>query len=168
MYESKLSLINDSHTLFPGTMPTFCAQRSYCDFVVWTKEDIHVERIYPNESFWVENVSKVKHFFVSSVLPELVGKFFSWASNVSSKQLDRSDESAASSSDNANLEKVYCYCRRPEEGAMVGCDNHSCPYEWFHLTCLKLTSMPKSKYWYCPDCRQLSDFRRKRSGKHSY
>ena len=87
------------------------------------------------------------------------GKFFSRTSNASSKQLDRSDDPAVSSSDNANSEKIW---------DMVGCDNHSCPYEWFHLTFLKLTSLPKSKYWYCPDCRQLSDFRQKRSEKHSY
>ena len=55
----------------------FCTQRSYCDFVVWTEKDVHIERIYPDESFWLENVSRVKHFFVTSILPELIGKFYS-------------------------------------------------------------------------------------------
>ena len=32
---------------------------------------------------------------------------------------------------------------------MVGYDNPTCAYEWFHLTCLELMSQPKSKYWYC-------------------
>ena len=59
----------------------------------------------------MENVSKMKQFSVSSVLPQLVGKFFSRTSNVSSKQLDRSDEPAVSSSDNASLEKILGYGR---------------------------------------------------------
>ena len=40
----------------------FCTQRNYCDFVVWTKKDVNVERIYPNESLWLENVSRVKNY----------------------------------------------------------------------------------------------------------
>ena len=27
----------------------FCANRAFCDFVLWTNEDIHIERIYPDE-----------------------------------------------------------------------------------------------------------------------
>ena len=26
----------------------FCTQRSYCDFVVWTEKDVHIQRIYPD------------------------------------------------------------------------------------------------------------------------
>ena len=25
---------------------------------------------------------------------------------------------------------------------MVGCDNPGCPYQWFHLECLRLKSVP--------------------------
>jgi hypothetical protein len=49
---------------------------------------------------------------------------------------------------------VYCYCQQEEYGRMVGCDNNDCPYEWFHLDCLKLKALPKSSKWYCPDCRK--------------
>ena len=38
---------------------------------------------------------------------------------------------------------------------MVGCDNHNCPYQGFHLSCLKLPKPPKGKIWYCPDCHKL-------------
>ena len=57
-------------------------------------------------------------------------------------------------------EKLYCYCRGPEEGDIVGCacDNRNCQYEWFHLTCLGLSTLPIKKNWYCPDCRKLSQF----------
>lgn len=35
-------------------------------------------------------------------------------------------------------------------------------YQWFYTECLGLKSMPKSKFWYCPDCRKLPKFKRKR------
>uniref|UniRef100_A0A1X7VIP4 PHD-type domain-containing protein n=1 Tax=Amphimedon queenslandica TaxID=400682 RepID=A0A1X7VIP4_AMPQE len=57
----------------------------------------------------------------------------------------------------------YCCCDGPEEGSMVGCNNPSCVYQWFHLhvDCLGLESEPTSKHWYCPDCRNLPAFQRK-------
>ena len=56
---------------------------------------------------------------------------------------------------------AICYCRGGEHGQMVGCDNDDCPYQWFHLDCLKLTAFPKSKTWYCPQCQK------RRRGKYS-
>ena len=58
----------------------FCTQRSYCDFVVWTEKGVYIERIYPDETFCLETVSRVKHFFITSILPELIGKFYSQTS----------------------------------------------------------------------------------------
>ena len=54
----------------------FCSQKKYADLVMWTKEDVHIERIYPDDEFWVDKVSRVKLFFENSILPELLGKFF--------------------------------------------------------------------------------------------
>ena len=153
----------------------FCTQRNYCDFVVWTEEDIHFECIYPDESFWIENVTRVKQFFNAASLPELVGKFHSRGSESGStpnSPVESLSQSAVdptstpspltpSTSDTAK----FCYCQGPGEGDMVGCDNPSCAYEWFHLRCLKLVSLPTSKHWYCPDCRKLSCFKRKKSKK---
>ena len=39
----------------------------------------------------------------------------------------------------------YCYCRGPEEGTMIACDNPDCPIEWFHTKCLRLHTLPKGK-----------------------
>ena len=49
----------------------------------------------------------------------------------------------------------FCYCGGPEEGDMVACDGKSCKYSWFHITCLRLKSLPKTKSWFCPDCKVL-------------
>ena len=148
----------------------FCTQRNYCDFVLWTEEDVHFERIYPDESFWMENISRVKQFFNAAILPELMGKFYSRGSESGStpksqvesqSAVDPTSTSSLLSLSTGDMAK-FCYCQGPEEGDMVGCDNPSCQYEWFHLRCLKLVSLPTSKYWYCPDCRKLPCFKRKR------
>ena len=131
---------------------------------MYTKEDLHVERINPNPAFVEENLVKVKHFFDVAVLPELIGRWFSRPTE--SKSLSLACESSPSActsgsaqtpdADNPELEKtkLYCYCKQGEYGEMVGCDNTSCKYQWFHLDCLKLKSLPKSSKWYCPDCRK--------------
>eukprot|EP01117_Protostelium_nocturnum_P018669 TRINITY_DN7853_c0_g1_i1.p1 TRINITY_DN7853_c0_g1~~TRINITY_DN7853_c0_g1_i1.p1 ORF type:complete len:229 (+),score=80.91 TRINITY_DN7853_c0_g1_i1:79-765(+) len=48
-------------------------------------------------------------------------------------------------------EPTYCICGQVSFGEMVGCDNADCKIEWFHYSCVGLTSSPKGK-WYCPDC----------------
>ena len=49
-------------------------------------------------------------------------------------------------------EPTYCLCDQVSYGEMIGCDNDLCPIEWFHFTCVQLTSKPKGK-WFCPRCR---------------
>ncbi|XP_077509180.1 inhibitor of growth protein 5 [Amblyomma americanum] len=48
-------------------------------------------------------------------------------------------------------EPTYCLCHQVSYGEMIGCDNPDCPIEWFHFTCVGLTSKPKGK-WFCPKC----------------
>lgn len=149
--------------------------------ILWcTEEDIHYERIYPDESFWMENVSRIKQFFNTAILPELVGKFYSRGSESAGSTsttpvespsplcdptLDTSAEPSILTPSTSSTKK-FCYCQGPDEGdLMLGCDNPGCKYEWFHLQCLKLASLPTSKQWYCPDCRKLPCFKRKRNKK---
>lgn len=49
-------------------------------------------------------------------------------------------------------DRKYCTCRSVSYGNMVACDNDDCPYEWFHWSCVGITSEPKGK-WFCPECR---------------
>lgn len=159
----------------------FSSRKSYCDFVVWMKNDVHIERIYPDEHFWLTNVAKAKEFFQTSLLPELLGKFYS-CTNASQRRpsteqrlsqelscsgisMAHTEDCQGSSDEEADGDiqlPLYCYCQRPEEGDMVGCDNPNCSHQWFHLSCLKLNSLPQCKYWYCPDCRKLPKFKRKK------
>lgn len=144
----------------------FCTGANYCDFVVYTKESIHIERIKPDNSFWEENVRKAKKFFEIGILPELLGRWFSRPPEQIMSSLSApsdlpphsSSETASTSSHGTSLK--YCYCQEGEHGKMVGCDNPGCPYQWFHLECLRLKSLPRSKSWYCPDCRKHEKFKK--------
>lgn len=49
-------------------------------------------------------------------------------------------------------EPTYCLCQQISYGEMIGCDNERCSIEWFHFSCVGLTTKPKGK-WYCPKCR---------------
>ena len=49
----------------------FCTGRKWCDIVVRTLVDFHIERIYWNEDLWSEIFPKLKQFYVTAVLPEL-------------------------------------------------------------------------------------------------
>ncbi|CAF4930711.1 unnamed protein product [Pieris macdunnoughi] len=57
-------------------------------------------------------------------------------------------------------EPRYCICNQVSYGDMVACDNHDCPYEWFHYPCVGITAPPKGK-WYCPQCH--TNMRRNRA-----
>lgn len=49
-------------------------------------------------------------------------------------------------------EPTYCLCDQISYGEMILCDNDLCPIEWFHFSCVLLSTKPKGK-WFCPKCR---------------
>ena len=102
------------------------------------------------------NVLKKLIFFCTAILPEVIGRWFS--------RLPKRTESDAVSvqpGPSTSSSDVYCYCRGPESGEMIACDNASCPYVWFHFHCLKLQDPQRCKRWYCPDCRKFLNIKRK-------
>lgn len=50
-------------------------------------------------------------------------------------------------------QEVYCICRGPSQGEMIGCENKNCPYEWFHYECVGIKSAPVG-VWYCDTCKK--------------
>ena len=109
--------------------------RLYGDFVCWTPNSIHIERIYRNTDFWGEMKPKLEAFFLRVILPcVLVG------------QVDKENTSPTTD------ESVFCYCCKGEKGDMIACDNPACDYEWFHFSCVGLKSEPQGT-WFCPDCQ---------------
>lgn len=51
-------------------------------------------------------------------------------------------------------EEHFCVCRGLNVGEMVSCDNPTCPFQWFHIECVGLKSVP-SETWFCPYCTAL-------------
>ena len=138
----------------------FVCDVSYCDFCVCTftcddpESGLYIERIYQDPSFWENCLSKAEHFFKVCLLPELVGKWYTRPIVKPSGDENNPNLDNATSNNSSDHKQLYCYCNGPESGTMIACDNPQCTTEWFHLTCLKLTSTPRGK-WYCPDCRKF-------------
>ena len=148
----------------------FCTKVKYCDFVVYTRSSLHIERIRYDKSYWETNVAKVKHFFDVGIMPELLGRWFSRPPTQSTQPAAAYNKDPIPPNCNADKEPTsdsvkYCYCQGDEHGDMIGCDNDKCVYMWFHLECLHLSmkSLPKSKEWYCPDCRKLDKYKKRRT-----
>ena len=66
-----LSLKESDTYYYQVQVAMFCTNRKWCDFVVRTKVDLHVERIKFNETFCHSFLSKLRNFFFNSLLPEL-------------------------------------------------------------------------------------------------
>jgi len=146
----------------------FICDVDYCDFSVFTfpteveEASPHIERIFKDADFWETCLEKARCFFRTCLLPEILGHWYtrplvkssSSSDSATTSQSVQLDDNAANSSQGSEL---FCYCRGPEEGSMIACDNHQCKIEWFHQSCLKLNAIPRGK-WYCPDCRKLPQF----------
>ncbi len=49
----------------------YCADKVWCDFVVHTTGDLHVERIYRDQKWWGIQLAKLRKIYFSALLPEL-------------------------------------------------------------------------------------------------
>ncbi|KAI8954041.1 inhibitor of growth proteins N-terminal histone-binding-domain-containing protein [Xylaria longipes] len=84
---------------------------------------------------------------------------------------DRDDEDVSGSDGVSGIDddedeegKRYCLCQAVSYGDMVACDNPSCPFEWFHWSCVGLKSEPEGR-WYCPTCSAERAESLKKKGK---
>lgn len=133
----------------------------YADFVVCTfpdnsKPEIHIERVLPDQHFWLDCLRKCTEFFRTCILPELLGRWYTRPC-ISSNSQDstQAGPSSASERTSSHIEaaQTYCYCQGHEQEGdeMIACDYPNCAIEWYHTRCLKIKSIPNGK-WYCPTC----------------
>ena len=122
-------------------------QAQFAHFAVWTPKGIHIERIEPCLEYFYGVLEKVKTFYLRAILPEVIGKWYS------KQKVTPCNNTNSSPAEEEHITEVWYNCNKPEETgkAMIGCDNPSCPIEWFHMSCLNMESIPRGK-WYCPDC----------------
>ncbi len=129
--DNKLSCKHDYFYQVQGQMGIL--ERSYCDFVVWTPQDIFIERIPFNQSFFDTMRKKLDSFFLNVILPKVL-------TNNQARCNHPSEDDG-----------IFCFCRRGEFQDMVMCDNPTCKFGWFHFSCVNLKVEPKGT-WFCPDC----------------
>ena len=114
----------------------------YCDFVVWSSDELHIERITVDKQLIQTALPVAEGFVKLCVLPELLGKWYTRT------QPRRDLAPLLTEEDKGN----WCSCKECKGGEMVACDNKSCLTVWFHLECVGLTDVPRGK-WYCPTCK---------------
>ena len=49
----------------------YCDDKQWCNFVVRTDKELHVERIWRDTDWWQQQLPKLKSFYFDSLLPEL-------------------------------------------------------------------------------------------------
>ena len=91
-----------------------CTGSRYCDFIVNTKQSVHIERVEADIGFAEENVPKARTFFQTALLPELLSKWFSLPPKQSQLPSPGETEQAPTST-----ELKYCYCQQGEHGDIV-------------------------------------------------
>ena len=118
----------------------------YSDFVVWSPNDLHIERIVYQAELIKQYIPIVCKFFKLCVLPELVGKWYTHQRDL--PMVGEVQELEAVEIDDGR----WCYCKSAKGGEMVGCERRQCTIKWFHLSCLKMETVPTKKSWICPTC----------------
>ncbi|KAL3867451.1 hypothetical protein ACJMK2_044653 [Sinanodonta woodiana] len=137
----------------------FVCNTNYVDFVVWTRQPIHLERIEKCHVFWEDMLPKALHVFRVGILPELLSICYTHLPLQNSKGVKPGPSSAIdqlSESTSVPLYNSKAYlepsnvAHQPSE-PMVACDDQNCKFQLFHFDCVYITSKPKGK-WYCPEC----------------
>ena len=125
----------------------------YCDFVVCAvcnEKDTAIvqERIYKDHKHWDDCLPKLITFWKTCILPEVLGRWYT--------RRITSPEGPSTS----NLNSI-CFCRMDKQDTTATCANPACLYVTFHHSCLAIsTSIPPT--WYCPLCRKLPQFQKKK------
>lgn len=130
----------------------YVTKRPYCDFIVWHKAGLYIERLLPDSTKLQSALHKAEKFFKLCILPELTGKWFTRTRTpLPLEQVADVDEEDCG---------TWCFCQESRGGDMVGCDSKNCPIKWFHTSCLKMESVPSGK-WLCPTCHLQKNLKKK-------
>ena len=54
----------------------FCTNTTFCDFVIWSKKDIFMQRIKIDKDFLDKNLQLAEKFHTKVIIPELLSKFY--------------------------------------------------------------------------------------------
>ena len=103
---------------------------------MWREQELIVDRISPDNEFIKKALDQATNFFKYSLLPELLGKFYSRLPSQKTNEPEAAceseplsvphhDQNAQSSAPQENHssqeqnQEVWCYCRTEESGEMI-------------------------------------------------
>ena len=139
--------LKQSHEYYAQVqLQMFVCDTDYADFVIWTPIDCVITRVVKDMKYIDILLVKIITVWHKAILPELL------TCSLEMDVINRKINVTPSTSTATTNDTLYCICRQPENGDMVGGD--ACD-EWFHLKCLKLKRQPTAKHWYCKQCRVL-------------
>ena len=139
----KLQLKHNHSYYYQCQLQMYVTNRMFCDFVVWSETELHIERLAFDDALLLESIPTATNFFSNCILPELLGKWYTRPTSTSSLRDERRLEEDDGS---------WCHCKENKGGDMVGCENRLCQTQWFHLECVGLSAIPRGK-WYCSTCQ---------------
>lgn len=140
-------LNNTAHFQRFQQCPLFCTQRTYCDFVVWTQKEVHIS----NACIYVFGLSacapllQCRHTSRTSRPAAIEELIEATAQLVASFNLWRHLQCSSTVEETRRC-KVLLLLLKERKGE-IRC-------RWFHF---QLSSKPKSRLWYCPDCKKFPD-----------
>ncbi|CAN7999686.1 unnamed protein product [Ixodes hexagonus] len=125
-------MLKEDHSYyFQIQMQMLVGGRMYCDFVVWPTKDLFTQRISRDAEFCGKMITRCADFFRCVLVPEICFRYWS------QKSYDELTDSITCSDEEEDVtDESFCYCKGPESGNMVKCDNESCKYKWFHFACV--------------------------------
>lgn len=157
----KVVLKKDHQYYYQIQMQMVACDVKYGDFVLWTLKDFIVLRIYKDAQLCTSMVERCGLYFRLVLLPELC--FHYWTDREEQETQDaESTPPGEETEDHTEAQEMrstptnevlYCLCQKPEDGKMVMCDSQTCELKWFHYSCVNLKRAPKTKKWYCPQCK---------------
>ena len=56
------ALRQDHQYYYQCQLQLMVTERAYCDFIVWTPNELHIQRILPNKEFIQSQIDKAEHF----------------------------------------------------------------------------------------------------------
>lgn len=136
--ELQLKMNHQYMTQVQLQMNVYNIKMSY--FGIWTPNFFYNTAVNYDHDF-ENNVSTLVNFHKRHIADELVTRKL---------ELGIEEEKAKSSTS-----QIICVCQQPEgeDDNIIGCDNPSCKFKWFHFSCIKLKRPPKGE-WYCKWCKK--------------
>lgn len=74
--DGKITLRHGHDYYYQVQCQMYCTGREWCDFVVRTNKDIHIERICRDRKWWELQLEKCQQFYFDALLPELASPRF--------------------------------------------------------------------------------------------